>query len=63
MACYSVQPKDQIFVKGFGFWPFARNMGKNISKNLRSKYSQKPLDHAKRSAIDALKTASKRAIQ
>ena len=32
-------------------------------KNLSCKYSQKLLDHAKQSATDALKTASKRAIQ
>ena len=32
---------------------------KNISKNLSSKYGQKLLDHAKQSATDALKTASK----
>ena len=38
-------------------------MGKNISQNLSSKYSQKPLDHAKQFATDALKTASKRVIQ
>ena len=37
-----------------------RNIGKNISKNLSSKYSQKFLAHAKQSAADALKTASKR---
>ena len=36
---------------------------KNISKNLSSKYSQKLLDHGKQSATDALKTATKRAIQ
>ena len=42
--------------------PFARNKGKNISKNLSSKYSQKLLHHAKQSATDALKTVSKRAI-
>ena len=30
-------------------------MGKNISKNIRSKYSQKLLDLAKQSATDALK--------
>ena len=35
---------------------------KNISKNLNSKYSQKLLDHAKQSATDALKTASKSEI-
>ena len=32
----------------------------NISKNLSSKYSQKLLGHAKQSAMDALKTASKK---
>ena len=26
----SVQPRDGIFVKGYGFLPFARNMGKNV---------------------------------
>ena len=59
MTRYSVQPRDQIFVKGYGFLSFAKNMGKNIgkniSKNLSGKYSQKLLDHAKRSATDALK--------
>ena len=29
-------------------------MGKNISKNISSKYSQKILHHAKQSVIDAL---------
>ena len=40
-----------------------KNIGKNISKNLSGKYSQKRLDHAKRSAADALKITSKRVIQ
>ena len=39
------------------------NVGKNIIKSISSKYSQNFLDHAKQSATDALKTASKRAIQ
>ena len=50
----------------FFFFFFAWNIGKNvknISQNLRSKYSQEPLDHAKQSARDVLKTASKRTIQ
>ena len=38
-------------------------MGKNISKNLSGKYSQKLLDHAKQSATDALKTISKSVLQ
>ena len=39
-----------------------KNIGKNVSKNLSGKYSQKLLGHAKQSAADAFKTASKRAI-
>ena len=45
MIWYSVQPRDRIFIKGYGFLFFARNMAKNvdkrISKILTSKYSQK----------------------
>ena len=67
MQPYSVQRRDQILVKGFGFLSFPRNMdktvGKNINKSLSSNYNQKLLDHAKQSAIDVLKTSSKRAIQ
>ena len=40
-----------------------KNVGKIISKNLTGKYIQKLLDHANRSAADAFKTASLRAIQ
>ena len=60
MTRYSIQPRGQIFVKGYGFLSFARNMGKNIDKNILK--SEKYLDHAKPLATDALKTASKRAI-
>ena len=46
MRCYSVQARDKIFVKGYEFLSFAKNMSKNIgesiSKNLSNKYSQKP---------------------
>ena len=38
---------------------FAKNMGKILS----NKYGQKPLDSAKTSTVDAIKIASKRAIQ
>ena len=51
----------------YGFLSFAKNMDKNISKNIRkdlsSKYNQKLLDHAKKSAADAIKTSSKGVIQ
>ena len=29
MTGYSVQPRDRIFVKGYGFLYFAKNVGKN----------------------------------
>ena len=51
MSRYSVQPRYQIFVNGYGFLSSAanigRNMNKNITKNLSGKYSQKFIDHAK----------------
>ena len=34
MTRYSVQPRDQMFVKSYGFLSFAKNMGRNISKNI-----------------------------
>ena len=37
-----------------------KNSGKNIIKNCSGKYSQKLLDHAKQSATDEFKTASKK---
>ena len=40
-----------------------KNIDKSIRKNLRGKNSQRLLDHAKQSATDVFKTASKRAIQ
>ena len=40
---YSIEPRDRIYVKGYGFLSFAKNMGKNVS----NKYGQKLLDSAK----------------
>ena len=56
---YSIEPRERIYVKGYGFLSFAKSMG----KNLINKYGQKRLDSAKKSTRDAIKTASKRAIQ
>ena len=47
---YSIEPRNRIYVKGYGFLSFAKNMGKNSS----NKYGQK---------LNAIKIASKRAIQ
>ena len=67
MRGYSVQPRDQISVKGYRFLFFAKyickNIGKNTSKNLSSKYSQKLLDLTNQYATDALRTSPKRVIQ
>ena len=52
---YSIEPRDRIYVKGFGFISFA--------KSLSNKYGQKLLNSAKKSTTDAIKTALKSAIQ
>ena len=41
---YSIEPKDKVYAKGYGFSSFAKIM----SKTLSSKYSQKLLDSAKK---------------
>ena len=51
----SLEPRDRIYVKGYGFLLFARSMS--------NKYGKKLVDTAKKSATDAAKSASKRAIQ
>ena len=56
---YSIELRDKIYVKGHGFLSLAKNVGKSLS----NKYGQKILDSAKKSTTDAIKTASKRAIQ
>ena len=68
MTRYSVQPRDQIFVTGYGFLSFGKKMVKNtdrdINKNVSGKYSQKLLDHIKNlQQMPVLKTSSERVIQ
>ena len=63
---YSIEPKERRHVKGYGFLSFAKNIGTHAAKvaeNISNKYSQKLVDTAKKFATDAIKTASKRAIQ
>ena len=52
---YSVKPRDRVYVKGYGFMSFARSMN--------NKYGKQLVDTAKKVATDAIKTASKRALQ
>ena len=54
---YSIEPRNKIYVKGYRFLSFAKNIGKNLS----NKYSQKLLNSAKKSTTDGMKTASKKA--
>ena len=63
---YSIKPRERGHVKGYGFLPFARNIGTHankVAKNMSNKYGQKLADTAKKSVTNAIKTASKRAIQ
>ena len=52
---YSIEPRERRYAKGYGFLSFAKNIGKNLS----SKYGQKLVDSAKKSATDALKLLAK----
>ena len=56
---HSIERRDRIYVKGYGFSSFAKNIGKSLS----NKYGQKRLDSTKNSTTDAIKTASKTVIQ
>ena len=57
--CYSIEPRDRVYAKLYGFFSFAKSMGTHLS----NKCSLKLLDSAKKSATDAMKIASKRPIQ
>ena len=50
---YSIEPRDRIFVKGYGFLSFAWvHMGTHatkVAKNLSNKYGQKLLNCGKKS--------------
>ena len=38
---YSIEPKDRIYVKGYGFFSFAKSMGKNVSNKYNQKLGEK----------------------
>ena len=62
---HSIELRCRIYVTGYGFLSFAKNIGTYATKfvkNMSNKYSQKFLG-AKKSTTDAIKIASKRAIQ
>ena len=62
----SIEPRERIYVKGYGCLSFSRNLGTHaakVAKNLNNKYGQKLADSAEKSAADAFTIVSKRAIQ
>ena len=57
---YSIEPKERNIL------PYARNISTHatkVAKNMSNKYSQKLVNTAKKSATDAIKTASRREVQ
>ena len=63
---YSIESRDRIYVKGYEFSSFPKSISTHankVAKNMSNKYSQKLLDNAKKSTTNAIKTASKTAIQ
>ena len=61
---YSIEPRNRILVKGYGFLSFAKSLGKNLT----GKYYQRLLHIAEKTAVtkvatDTLKTNWKRAFQ
>ena len=63
MTQHSIKFRYPIFLEGYSFLLFAKNIGKNISKHLSDKCSQNLLALAKQSSTDPLKTSSERVIQ
>ena len=63
---YSIETRERRHVNRYDFLSFARNISihaAKVAKNMSNKYSQKLVVTAKKSTTDAIKTASKRAIQ
>ena len=56
---HSIEPRDRVYVKGYRFFSFAKNIGKSLT----NKYNQELLDSSQKSTTDAIKTSSERAIQ
>ena len=49
---YSLEPRESIYVKGYQFSFFAKNMGTHLSKT----YSQKRPNSTKKYTADAIKS-------
>ena len=59
---HSIEPRDRIYVKGYGFLPFAKNMGTHatkFAKNLTNEFGQKLIDNLSTGDLIGNKTADK----
>ena len=60
---YSIENMcKRIYVKGYGFLSFAKNIGTHaikVAKSMSNKYNQKLFDGAKKSITDAIKMLQK----
>ena len=52
---YSTGPRFRKYVKGYGFWSFAKNFGNKCGKKL--------MDTATKTGMDVAKITSKRVVQ
>ena len=63
---YSIDRRNKIYVKSYGFLSFTENIATHaakVARDMSNKQSQKLLNSAKIYTADATKTASKRAIE
>ena len=71
--CYSIEPKERRYVKGYGCFSFARNFGNKYGKklmntaiktgtNFNSKYGKKLTDTAIKTGKDFATIAGKKII-
>ena len=51
---YSNEPRDRVYVKGYGILSFAENMGKSLSNKYGQKYTSKRAIQKTAEAIDDL---------
>ena len=56
---YSIKHRDRIYVKGYGFLSFTKNISKSLS-NKSNTICQTLLDSAKKSTTDSIKQLQKR---
>ena len=56
---YSIEPRDWIFVKGYELLSFAKNIDKDLGKNISEKLSGNVLIMLKKSATNVIKMPQK----